>query len=422
MRESSLIEGTMDFLRRGGGPAVESVYQRPVITAAGVWRRALEKTCFIGITGSAGKTTTKELLHASLSLGSRCIKSFDSDNVLYPTARTLIRVAPWTQYCVQEVGLSTPGDFEPILRLLRPRVGIVTTVGMDHLRTREQVAEEKGKLIACLPADGLAVLNTDDDLVAGMASRTSARVVTYGFGENADYCGEVVSAAWPSRLVMRIRHRDTVTVLVTRLLGSYQGTNVLAAIACAHSLGVPMEDIVAGIGSYRPLLGRMSVHTTDRGITFIRDDFKAPAWAFQSTLHYMAEARAARKVIVIGTISSHGGSKREVRNYKQALSSAAEAADQVLLVGQRAQSMLKRMGEADSTARMHAFESVRGASAWLGTYLRPGDLVLLKGSNRADHLARLALSVDRQVECWRDRCGWVKFCDHCRLIDKPAAP
>jgi UDP-N-acetylmuramoyl-tripeptide--D-alanyl-D-alanine ligase len=80
------------------------------------------------------------------------------------------------------------------------------------------------------------------------------------------------------------------------------------------------------------------------------------------------------------------------------------------------------MGEADSTARMHAFESVRGASAWLGTYLRSGDLVLLKGSNRADHLARLALSVDRQVECWRDRCGWVKFCDHCRLIDKPAAP
>jgi UDP-N-acetylmuramoyl-tripeptide--D-alanyl-D-alanine ligase len=422
MREPGLIEGAMDFLRRGGGPAVESIYQRPVITAAGAWRRALDKTCFIGITGSAGKTTTKELLHAALAIGSRCIKSFDSDNVLYPTARTLMRVAPWTQYCVQEVGLSAPDAFEPILRLLRPRVGIVTNIGMDHLRTQKQVAEAKGKLIACLPADGLAVLNTDDELVAGMASRTSARVVTYGFGKNADYCGEVVSASWPSRLVMHIRHRDTETLLVTRLLGSYQGTNVLAAIACAHSLGVPMADIVAGIGGHRPLLGRMSVHTTDGGITFIRDDFKAPAWAFQSALRYMAEARAARKVIVIGTISSHGGSKKEIRNYQQALSTAAEAADQVLLVGPRAQSRLKRMGERESTARIHAFESVRDASAWLGKYLRPGDLVLLKGSNRADHLARLALSVDRQVQCWRDRCGWVKFCDHCRLIDKPALP
>jgi UDP-N-acetylmuramoyl-tripeptide--D-alanyl-D-alanine ligase len=255
-----------------------------------------------------------------------------------------------------------------------------------------------------------------------MASRTQARVVTFGFGGNADYCGEVVSASWPNRLVMRIRHRDAVTLLVTRLLGSYQSTNVLAALACAHSLGVPMADIVAGIGSYRPLLGRMSVHTTDRGITFIRDDFKAPAWAFQSALRYMAEAHAARKVIVIGTISSHGSGKGEVRNYRQALSSAATAADQVLLVGPRAQSMLKRMGEAESCARMHAFASVRDASAWLGEYLRPGDLVLLKGSNRADHLARLALSVDRQVGCWRDRCGWVKFCDHCRLIDRPAAP
>jgi UDP-N-acetylmuramyl pentapeptide synthase len=422
MREANLVEGAVDFLRRGGGPALESVYQQPVITAATVWRRALEKTCFIGITGSAGKTTTKELLHEALSLGSRCIKSFDSDNVLYPTARTLMRVAPWTQYCVQEVGLSLPGHFEPILRLLRPRVGVVTNIGMDHLRTREQVAQEKGKLIACLPAEGLAVLNTDDELVAGMAARTAARVVTYGFGQNADYCGEVLSASWPSRLVMRIRHRDAVTLLVTRLLGSYQGTNVLAAVACAHSLGVPMADIVAGIGSYRPLLGRMSVHTTGRGITFIRDDFKAPAWAFQSSLRYMAEAHAARKVIVIGTISNHGGSTKEIRNYKQALSSAAQAADQVLLVGPRALSILKRMREADSIARMHAFESVRDASAWLGQYLQSGDLVLLKGSNRVDHLARLALSVDRQVECWRDRCGWVKFCDHCRLIDKPAAP
>jgi UDP-N-acetylmuramyl pentapeptide synthase len=298
---------------------------------------------------------------------------------------------------------------------------VVTNIGMDHLRTREQVAEQKGKLIACLPADGLAVLSADDELVAGMASRTPARVVTYGFGKNADYCGEVVSDSWPSRLVMRIRHGNAVTLFETQLLGSYQGTNVLAAIACAHSLGAPISDIVEGIGSYRPLLGRMSVHTTDRGITFIRDDFKAPAWAFQLTLHYMAGARAARKVIVIGTISSHGGSKREVRNYKQALSSAADAADQVLLVGPRAKSMLGRLSEADSTARMHAFEFVRDASAWLGEYLRPGDLVLLKGSNRTDHLARLALSVDRQVECWRARCGWVKFCDHCRLIDKPAS-
>ena len=354
--------------------------------------------------------------------GSRCIKSFDSDNILYPTARTLMRVAPWTQYCVQEVGLSEAGNFEPILRLLRPRVGVVTNIGMDHLRSREQVAEEKGKLIGCLPADGLAVLNTDDELVAGMASRTQARVVTYGFDKDADYCGEVVDHSWPSRLVMRIRHRDASTLLETQLLGAYQGTNVLAAVACAHSLGTPMADIVAGIGSYRPLLGRMSVHTTQRGITFIRDDFKATAWVLQSVLRYMAEARAARKVIVIGTISSHGGSgSKEIRNYKQALSAAAEAADQVLLIGPRAQSILKRMGAADSAARMHAFEFVREASTWLGEYLRPGDLVLLKGSNRADHLARLALSVDRQVQCWRVRCGWVKFCDHCRLIDRPAS-
>ncbi len=421
MREAGLINAAMDLIRRGGGPTVERIYQQPVIAAARVWRRALDNTCFIGITGSAGKTTTKELLHASLALGSRCIKSFDSDNVLYPTARTLMRVAPWTQFCVQEVGLSKAGSFEPIVRLLRADVGVLTNIGMDHLRTREQVAEEKSKLIACLPADGLAVLNTDDELVAAMASRTRARVVTYGFGGNPDYCGAVVNHSWPSRLVMRIRHRDAVTLLETQLLGSYQGTNVLAAVACAHSLGAPMADIVEGIGSYRPLLGRMSVHTTDRGITFIRDDFKATAWAFQSALRYMAQARAVRKVIVIGTISSHGSSSREIRNYKEALSGGAESADQVLLIGPRAQSMLKRMPESDSTARMHAFEFVRDASVWLRQYLRPGDLVLLKGSNRADHLARLALSVDRQVECWRVRCGWVKFCDQCRLIDQPAS-
>jgi UDP-N-acetylmuramyl pentapeptide synthase len=381
----------------------------------------LPRTCFIGVTGSAGKTTTKDLLHAALADRYRCTKSSDSDNQLYDIARTLMRSGPRTQFCVQEVGASEPNRFEPMMALLQPRVGVVTNVGTDHFksfRTPERVAAEKAKLIQSLPADGMAVLNADEPLVAAMALSCRGRIVTYGLQRDAQFRAEIVADRWPNRLALRIRHGNEAVLVHTRLLAGYQASNVLAAVATACSLGVPLEAATLAVSRHEPLLGRMSVYSTERGVTFIRDDQKAPEWSLHKALQYMAGAQAARKMIIFGTISDGGGRSRI---YKRAVEAAVAAADHVLLVGPRAAAAAPRLSAAGG-GKLIVFDTVRDAAHWVLGFARAGDLILLKGSNSADHLARIALAMDHDVGCWRSRCPRAIFCDRCRLIRAPVAP
>jgi UDP-N-acetylmuramoyl-tripeptide--D-alanyl-D-alanine ligase len=415
------IKQLLGWLEHGGKQAVKSVYRRPVIESSRLWRRMMPHTRYVGITGSAGKTTTKDLLHAALASQFRSTKNSDSNNQLYGVARTLLGMGLGTQYCVQEVGAGDPGGFDPMLELLRPQVGVVTNIGTDHLsvfRNREGVAAEKGKLIACLPADGIAVLNSDDELVTAMAANCRARVVTYALQSDADYRGEVVNDRWPDRLTLRVSHAGETELVQTRLVGAHQAGNVLAALATACSLGVPLATAALAIREHEPLLGRMSVHPTQRGVTFIRDDWKAPNWSLPKALDFMARARATRKLLVLGTISDSGGRSNI---YRRTVKSALESVDVVLLVGPRAAAAARRLIAA-SGGRLLTFQTALAASEWLIEFTRPGDLVLLKGSNTADHLARLALAMDRTVRCWRSRCARGSFCDACNLLTARAVP
>jgi UDP-N-acetylmuramoyl-tripeptide--D-alanyl-D-alanine ligase len=252
-----------------------------------------------------------------------------------------------------------------------------------------------------------------------MAAQCRARVVTYGLENDAHFRAELVADSWPNRLAVRIRYGNETALAETRLLGRHQASNAVAAIATACSLGVPLADAAMAVSRHAPLLGRMSVHETSRGVTFIRDDWKAPNWSLPSALEYMARAQASRKLIVIGTISDYGGTARRV--YRRAVAGAMQAADHVVIVGPRAHSTATRFA-ATGADKLTAFETVREAAKWLGDFARAGDLVLLKGSNPADHLARLALLMDREVACWRRRCGRDIFCDHCRLLEEPSPP
>jgi UDP-N-acetylmuramyl pentapeptide synthase len=418
---SSLKQVTLDFMHRRLKGPVKTLYRRPVVELARAWRSGPLQASFIGVTGSAGKTTTKDLLLATLAQRHRCVGNSDSNNELYNVARTLLAVRPGTQFCVQELGLDQPNRFSAMLRLLRPHVGIVTTIGAEHFsafRSLDAIAAEKGQLIESLPPGGLAVLNADDPQVSAMARRTRARVVTFGVRGSADYRAEVLQASWPERLTLRVSHGAESARIDTQFCGAHHAVNVLAAVAAAHSLGASFDDAVAGIGAYEPMLGRLSVQHTRAGITFIRDDLKAPAWSLDAAWQFMREARASRKIVVLGTISDYTQTARSI--YRRAVVAAQEVSDQVVLVGEFAPRRAQRWRDLQP-GRLHGFETAREAAAWLRTCVQPGDLVLLKGSLGADHLARIAQSLDQAVGCWRRRCPRIIFCDHCRLLRQPAA-
>jgi UDP-N-acetylmuramyl pentapeptide synthase len=152
------------------------------------------------------------------------------------------------------------------------------------------------------------------------------------------------------------------------------------------------------------------------GVTFIRDDDKAPFWSLGSALEFMRTARATRRIVVLGTIADLG--KHVRKGYQAAARESLAAAERVLFVGRQSHHALGAAppGRSDD---LLAFETVQDASRFLDAFLREGDLVLLKGSNTADHLGRLALARTSGVSCWRARCGKHRYCEACFLRHVP---
>jgi UDP-N-acetylmuramyl pentapeptide synthase len=382
----------------------------------------LRRVRFVGVTGSCGKTTTKELIGAVLASRERGITRRPLYSGPEHVALSIFAVRPWHRFCVHELGGSRPGVLARTVEIFRPHVGVVTHVGGDHhssFRTLAATAQEKGTLVEVLPSDGTAVLNADDARVLAMRERTRARVITYGLSADATIRGDNVSSAWPDRLSLAATHCGERVHVRTRLLGEHWTSGVLAALATGTAMGVPLADAARAIEMVEPVDGRLSASTTADGITFIDDGWKAPLWTLAADLRFLETARARRKVIVVGTISDYSGSASRV--YAQAARKAMEVADRVIFVGPLAHCALKARDGADDD-RLLAFEALHELARYLPTCLGRGDLVLLKGSRHTDHLERLILATTNDIACWRVGCRRGLHCAQCELRTRAVLP
>jgi UDP-N-acetylmuramyl pentapeptide synthase len=384
-------------------------------------RSRLDRVIFVGVTGSAGKTTTKDLIAAVLAARYRGSKSPGTHNAAHWVSRTVLGVRPGDGFCVQELGASGPGTLDAAVALVRPRVAVITNIGGDHrktFRTLEATATEKVKLVAAVPADGLAVLNADDPRVMAMAASCRGRVLTYGLTPGASVHAESVTSSWPDRLEFTAIHGEQRVVVHTRFCGVHWVHACLAAITTGIGLGIPLAVAAAALADVEPWSGRLDQVEAGR-VTFLRDDCKASLWSIAPSLEVLRAARAPRKVVVIGTISDYAGRASAV--YATVARQALEVADEVIFAGPQARRCAAARAHPKGAA-LHAFTDLREAHRHLTDTLLPGDLVLLKGSQRADHLLRLVLARQRRIACWRASCGRLKFCDECLLLRVPQLP
>jgi UDP-N-acetylmuramyl pentapeptide synthase len=381
-------------------------------------RRRLGGTIFVGVTGSAGKTTTKELIAAVLARRWSGSRNPGSHNTSHWVSRTVLAVRPGDGYCVQELGASGPGTLDAPIAVLRPRVAVITNVGGDHrsaFRTLDATATEKGKLVSAVPAHGLAVLNADDPRVLAMAGSCRGRVVTYGLTPAATVHAESVTGSWPDRLDFIAIHGEQRVAVHTRFCGVHWIHACLAAIATGVGLGIPLADAASALADVEPWSGRLEP-VRARGVTFLRDECKASLWSIGPSLEFLRSARVPRRIAVIGTISDYPG--RASAAYAAVARQALDVADEVIFVGPQA---LRCSGARTHPrgASLHAFLTAREAHQFLTDILVPGDLVLLKGSQRVDHLLRLVLARRGRIGCWRVACRRVTFCDECALLRVP---
>jgi aminoacyl-tRNA hydrolase len=421
-RASRIVAGALGRNARGRRRNVlRCSLEEAVIWVASRKRPWLRNTLFIGVTGSTGKTTAKNLIGAVLSTRARVRASALSYNVPFRSAQTVLATTARDAYCVLEMGVWARGDLDRHVAIARPSVGVVTEVGVDHLSafgSSDGIAAEKGKLIASLPASGIAVLNVDDVRVAAMAARCRGRVVTYGLSPGASLRATDVQGAWPDRLSFTATWGGESIRVQTQLVGTFWITSVLAALATGLVLGVPLSDAASALATVPPAAGRMSPEVVG-GVTFLHDDFKASPPSMSVALDVMREARAPRKIVILGTMSDYTGDY--AGQYPRTVRQALEAADHVCLVGLHAFTGLRAKRHPQDDA-VRAFANLRAATAFMREFLRPGDLVLLKGSNRADHLIRVVLDRKTDVQCWRDDCHRLVFCTSCDLLRVPSSP
>lgn len=376
------------------------------------FRPYLDNTLFFGIAGSVGKTTTKDLLVSILNVRGKAIGNPLSLNAAPEVAKTILRTRPWHQYCVAELGETSPGSLDNQLTVLKPLIGIITVVGNDHLSafgSRPAIAREFAKLVQAIPAHGTVALNLDDELVSGLREDACGRIITYGTRAGADLRATDIVSTCPDPLQFTANFNGESLQIRTQLLGTQLLTSTLAAIAGGLAAGLTLTECATGISRVPPAEGRMQPVQVHGGITFIRDDFKAPAWTIRPLLDQLRDASARRKIFVLGTISDCQQKEEEI---KRLAKEALEVADIAVFTGRYASAALKAHKQG-TESRLYAFGRTLQVSDFLQSIQQDGDLIIVKGNEKKDHLSRISLAQSKTVNCWLDDCGRDMFCSEC---------
>jgi UDP-N-acetylmuramoyl-tripeptide--D-alanyl-D-alanine ligase len=385
---------------------------------AWLWRRLMVRTTFVAVTGALGKTTTKELLADILASHGRVFRTWRNQNATSSVALNVLRVRPWHRYAVLEVATAAPGIMQRSARLVRPDAAVVLNVLATHttaFATLDEHAVEKAELLRWVRPGGLAVLNVDDPYVRAMADACAVRVVRAGRGEDCDYRAADVEARWPERLGFTLRHGDASLRVATQLVGTHWQPAALAAIAAAHALGVPLAQAVDAALRTPPFPGRLQPVALPGGEIVLRDDYNASIDTIETSMRVLAEAPAARRMLVITDLSDFGRNRKQRLKYLAGL--AARSVDALVIVGENAAYGRRRAIENGlAEDQVHAFDLLRDAALFLRGALRPGDLVLLKGRT-TDHAARVFFAQLGESGCWKEHCPKRMLCDICWELD-----
>ncbi len=364
-------------------------------TLAGAVRRLCAKP-LIGVTGSTGKTTTKEAIAHVLSARFRVLKSEGNFNNHFGLPLMLLKIEPGHDLAVIEMGMSHAGEIAALAKIAQPEIGVVTNVAPVHLEFFDSIAgiaRAKYELIESLPATGTAVLNADDEYVSQFGRDFRGRVVSYGLGASADVRAENVRSRGPEGSTFEVVAGSCREQAELPILGTHNVYNALAAVAVALERGMAPSEAVAALASLSPGEKRGQVVKLGN-ITVINDCYNSNPKALEAMVDALAAAPAKRRIGVIGAMLELGPSGEQL--HRQAGEYISKRRIDVLLgVRGEAQAMVDAAREAGMRAEF--VPTAEEAGEWLAREARDGDLVLLKASR--------GVKLERALEVWNSAKG-----------------
>ncbi|MFE4176306.1 UDP-N-acetylmuramoyl-tripeptide--D-alanyl-D-alanine ligase [Streptomyces sp. NPDC056909] len=388
---------------------VPAVVVDDVVQALGALARAVVErlgATTVALTGSAGKTSTKDLIAQLLSrLGPTVWPEGNLNNEIGLPV-TALRAVEDTRYLVLEMGARYVGDIRYLTGLVPPRIGLVLNVGTAHIGEfggRERIAEAKGEMVESLPSaaeGGVAVLNADDPLVRAMTSRTKARVLLFGEAGEADVRAENVRLTGTGQPTFLLRTPSGCRDVTLRLYGEHHVSNALAAAAVAHELGMSVDEIAVAL-SEAGTLSRWRMEVTERadGVTIVNDAYNANPESMRAALRALvamggaSRAAGGRTWAVLGPMAELGDDSLAEHDAVGRLAVRLNVSKLVAVGGREASWLqLGAYNEGSWGEESVHVSDARAAVDLLRSELRPGDVVLVKASRSAG-LERVALAL-----------------------------
>ena len=347
------------------------------------WRRKLNLRV-IGITGSVGKSTTKEVIAQVLSQRYRTLKSPGNLNNEIGLPLTILRLGSGYERAVLEMGFYVPGEIALLCDIALPQVGVVSNIGTVHAEragSQEAIARGKSELVQALPAapEGTAILNFDDPLVRKMEEKTKARIFFYGLSPESHLWANHVEGLGLDGIRFELHYKQETLHIRIPMIGRHSVETALRATAVGLVEGLTWQEIIDGLREGHTQL-RLATVRSSTGALILDDTYNASPESMLASLNLLSELEASRKIAVLGDMLELGPYERQ--GHEMVGLRAAQVADIMITLGLRAHvyaEAARRTGK--KSANILEFETAEPVIEWLKKNLTKDDTVLIKGSH-----------------------------------------
>jgi UDP-N-acetylmuramoyl-tripeptide--D-alanyl-D-alanine ligase len=344
------------------------------------WRRKLDLRV-VGITGSVGKSTTKELVAEVLGVRYRTLKNPGNLNNEIGLPLTILRLGSGYERAVLEMGFYVPGEIQFLCDIALPQIGVISNVGTVHAEragSQEAIAQGKSELIQSLPADGVAILNFDDPWVRKMEEKSKARVFFYGLSPEADLWADQIEGLGLDGIRFRLHYKGEILHTRVPMIGRHSVHTVLRAASVGLNDGLTWQEILEGLSHGHAQLRLVAVRSGN-GALVLDDTYNASPESMLAALNLLAELDG-RRIAVLGDMLELGPYERQ--GHELVGMRAAQVVKVLLTLGTRARIIAEAARRAGmKPANILEFESSEPIVDWLNKNLSSNDVVLIKGSH-----------------------------------------
>ena len=380
---AAVVEATFGGELSEGFPVIRVVDTLHALQAIATHYRASLPLRVVALTGSSGKTSTKDFIAAVLAERFRVVKTEGNFNNHIGLPLTMLRASAADEIGVFELGMNHPGEIAPLAAMAAPEVGVITNIGVAHIefmRSRAAIAQEKGMLAEALPATGFLVLNAGDEFSESIARRSPAKTVTTGIGKG-DLSATLLESGFDGSRFSVLAGEVATEVLVP-VPGVHMVENALLAMAVGQIIGIPLAVAAQGLAKCRLTKGRLELKTI-RGIHILDDSYNANPESMRAALRTLASLPASgARIAVLGRMGELGAESE--RGHRSVGKDAAEAGiDLLIAVGGEEAGYLAEAARQGGLKEVHHVADPEAAASLLAERARSGGVVLIKGSRAA---------------------------------------